>query len=412
VLISGEKIASIGRADRGPERDVIDATGCYVLPGGVDPHAHLLADIPHATAAAARGGTTTALSFTNPESGENDASCLLRRRAQVAQGTAAVDLGLHAMLGDPEHVTADDLAAIRQAGAGAVKVFLAYPSLGIMCSPTRLFELMTQARRLGLLVQVHCENGPLIEALQAEGLTAGRRGAALFAGTRPPEVEAESVASVLATAAITGAPCYLVHLSCAEAMDQIRLARSRPRPPVFAEVCLHHLLLDDRRVTGTDAGDFLVCPPLRPAGHVEALWQAIADGTIDAVGSDHCQDRSPVSDEIPAQAGGTGGLKYGLAGIGARLPLLLSEGLSAGFRSKCWCGWRARIRPGSSGTTRARARWPPAATPTSWSTTRPGSACSATGRSATGRPATAPGPASTRACASAARSALWCAGAR
>jgi dihydropyrimidinase len=116
-------------------------------------------------------------------------------------------------------------------------------------------------------------------------------------------------------------------------MDQIRLARSarsRQRPPVFAEVCLHHLLLDDGLVTGADAGRFLVCPPLRSAEHVEALWQAIADGTIDAVGSDHCQDRSLVSDEIPAEAGGTAGLAYGLAGIGARLPLLLSEGLARG----------------------------------------------------------------------------------
>src|SRR5437660_7370392 len=112
VLVSGEKIAAIGRADPDPPQHVIDATGCYVLPGGVDPHAHLLANIPHATAAAARGGTTTALSFTNPEAGENDVSCLLRRRADVAGGAATVDIGLHAMLGDPEHATADDLAAI------------------------------------------------------------------------------------------------------------------------------------------------------------------------------------------------------------------------------------------------------------------------------------------------------------
>jgi dihydropyrimidinase len=194
---------------------------------------------------------------------------------------------------------------------------------------------MTWARRLGLLVQVHCESGPLIEELLAEALRAGRRGARLFTGTRPPEVEEESVAATMVTAALTGVPCYLVHLSSAEAIEQIRLARTRrvsraARPPVFAEVCLHHLLLDDHGYDGPDAGRYLVCPPLRPAGHVEAMWQAIADGTIDAVGSDHCQTRSAVSDEITDEAGGTAGLGYGLAGIGARLPLLLSEGLARG----------------------------------------------------------------------------------
>jgi dihydropyrimidinase len=343
VLISDGKVARLAEAgltdarpaEGGPDGGQrLDAAGCYVLPGGVDPHCHLMAQVALATAAAARGGTTTALSFTNPDPGQGDLDCLRSRRAELDGGGAVVDVGLHAMLYDPERATPADLAAARRAGAAAVKVFLAYPELGIMCSPRRLFELMADARRAGLLVQVHCESGPLIEALvtravrdRAERAGADRDGARIFAGTRPPEVEEEAVASALAAAALAGAPCYLVHLSSAGAIDQVRLARKRNRPPVFAEVCLHHLLLDDHRYAGADAGRYLVAPPLRPAEHIEALWEAVADGTIDAVGSDHCQTRSAVTGGIAAPGES---YRYGLAGIGARLPLLLSEGMARG----------------------------------------------------------------------------------
>ena len=354
VLISGGKVAGLaeaglagtgpdgaGLAEAGPDRgQQLDAAGCYVLPGGVDPHCHLMAQVRLATAAAARGGTTTALSFTNPDPGQGDLDCLRSRRAELDRAGAIVDIGLHAMLYDPEHATPADLAAARHAGAAAIKVFLAYPELGIMCSPRRLFELMADARRAGLLVQVHCESGPLIEALVTRAVRdravrdraaqAGpdHDGARIFSRTRPPEVEEEAVASALAAAALAGAPCYLVHLSSAGAIDQVRLARKRRRPPVFAEVCLHHLLLDDHRYAGADAGRYLVAPPLRPAEHIEALWEAVADGTIDAVGSDHCQTRFAVTGGIAAPGES---YQYGLAGIGARLPLLLSEGMARGI---------------------------------------------------------------------------------
>ena len=327
VLIGDGKIAGIAEAGSasGP---AVDAAGCYVLPGGVDPHCHLMSGVAAATAAAARGGTTTALSFTNPEPGQGDLESLHRRREELGRGDAAIDVGLHAMLYDPDRATLTDLIEARRAGAAAVKVFLAYPELGIMFSTRRLHRLMSDARRAGLVVQVHCENGPLIEELVDGAVRAGRRGEHVFADTRPPEVEEEAVARTLAVASLTGATCYLVHLSVAGALDQVRLARKRGRPPAFAEVCLHHLLLDDTRHHGPDAGRFLVCPPLRSRAHVEALWAGVADGTVDAVGSDHCQTRSPVLDEIAAPGDS---YEYGIAGIGARLPLLLSEGLRRGL---------------------------------------------------------------------------------
>ena len=329
VLIADGKVAAAGEHRIGA-RQTLDASGCWVLPGGVDPHAHLMAGIGPATVAAARGGTTSALSFTNPAPGEGTAECVLRSRSELERGGAAIDVGLHAAIYDPDHVTHGDLAAARQAGAAAIKLFLAYPELGIMCSTKRLFEIMASARRLGLLVQVHCENGPLIEALEADALKeeaarGTRAGPRIFADTRPPEVEEEAVARTLAAASLARAPVYLVHLSTAGALEQVRLARRRGQPPVFAEACLHHLLFDDSRYARQDAARYLVCPPLRARHQVKALWEGLEDGTIDAVGSDHCQAKTLTGGRLAA-AGHS--YAYGLAGIGPRLPLLLSSAIA------------------------------------------------------------------------------------
>jgi dihydropyrimidinase len=111
-------------------------------------------------------------------------------------------------------------------------------------------------------------------------------------------------------------------------MDQVRLARERGSPALYGEVCLHHLVLDDRCYQGADAERYLVAPPLRPPGHQEALWEALADGTLDTVGSDHCQERSKTAGEFTPDGRGYG---YGIAGVGARLPLLLAHGLARGL---------------------------------------------------------------------------------
>jgi dihydropyrimidinase len=306
----------------------LDATGCFVLPGGVDPHCHIMADVAAATRAAALGGTTTALSFTNPDPGEGAVACLQRRRGELAAARPVVDVGLHAVLPQPDQVAAAGLPALAEAGVCGIKAFLAYPEFGLMWSARGLLGLMTAAAREGLVVQVHCEDGQMIEALAAAAFADRRTGVRVFAETRPPATEAASVAAALAMAEITGARCYLTHLSCSQALDQVRLARRNGLAAVSAEVCLHHLLRDDRCYQRPDGERFLVAPPLRPPGHPEALLQGISGETVDAVGSDHAQQRSKtLGDFAPDGRGYT----YGIAGIGPRLPLLLSHGLARGL---------------------------------------------------------------------------------
>src|SRR5260370_33690505 len=177
-----------------------------------------MTDVAAATRAAALGGTTPVLSFTNPGPGEEAVACLLRRRDELAGAHPTVDVGLHAMLYRPDQVVLADLQALKDAGVSGIKVFLAYPELGIMWSTRGLLELMTVAARQGQVVQVHCEDGQVIAGLAAAAIAAGRTGVRLFAQTRPPEAEAASVALVLGTAAVTGSPCSLVHPSSSPAV--------------------------------------------------------------------------------------------------------------------------------------------------------------------------------------------------
>lgn len=346
VLIRDGRVAAVVAPGRERSGDgIVDAAGCYVLPGGVDPHCHAMASVADAARAAALGGTTTILSFTDPAEGETAVSCLERCIRAVEAARPTVDVGLHAMAGDPEKLSRSEIGAARRAGVSALKVFLAYPELGIMCSTERLYQLMAWAAEAGVIVQVHCEGGSIIECLYAAGLEAGRDPLRLFVESRPSEVEEEAVVRTIAVAALTGATAYLVHLSSAAAVEQVRLARERGRRGLLAEVCLHHLVLDESVYGAADAERFLVVPPLRPPSDAEALWHALSDGTVAAVGSDHAQLRSeapgepapgeePEGGEEPARAGEPrqpgNGFHYGLAGVGARLPVILSEGLARG----------------------------------------------------------------------------------
>jgi dihydropyrimidinase len=324
VGVAGERIAALGLQEGG--REVIDAEGCFVLPGGIDPHTHLLADVASATRSAAFGGTTTAVCFSNPASGEPAADAVVRGRDEI-ETHAEIDVTLHAILGDPDSLTMQDLEGLPGLGVRAVKLFLAFPEQGLMASDGTLYEVLSAARRLGLLVRVHCENGNVIKALIGDYLARGKRQAEYFARSRPPEVEEEAIARTLSIARLAGAPVYITHMTTDRGMRLVRAARTEGQV-AHSEVCLHHLLLDESRCRGPRAERFLVAPPLRAMEQLEALWAALADGTVDTIGSDHSQLRYQPPAKQPRDFTT---LPYGFSAIELRLPLLLSEGLRRGL---------------------------------------------------------------------------------
>jgi len=324
LVVDGERIAGLGSQEGGGE--AVDAEGCYVLPGGVDPHTHLLADVASATRSAAFGGTTSAVCFTNPASGEPAADAVVRGRDEIEKH-AEIDVALHAILGDPNSLTSHDLQRLPGLGVRAVKVFLAFPEQGLMASDGSLYEILRSAARLGMLARVHCENGSVIQALIGEYLASGKPQAEYFARSRPPEVEEEAIARTLSIARLAGAAVYITHMTTDGGIRLVRAARAAGQV-VHSEVCLHHLLLDETLCRGRRAERFLVAPPLRARDQQDALWAALPDGTVDTIGSDHSQLRYQPPAKQPRDFTT---LPYGFAGIELRLPLLLSEGLRRGL---------------------------------------------------------------------------------
>ena len=326
VLVEDGRIAAIRRCDDRVQADErLDARGCIVLPGGVDPHTHPLSDVRPATLAALHGGTTTALAFTAPEPGETPANAW-RRAADELLPQAAIDVRLHPSIWEPDRLTPDDLRELRRLGAASVKLFLAYRELGMAASDRTLVETLHAAAELGLLTMVHCESADMIDALVAEQLARGELGVEGFVAARPPAAEQEAVERVLHHAGRLGAPVYIVHLSTAVSVELVRQARRRGQT-VWAEVCTHHLVLDDSCYDRAQAERWLEAPPLRPREDVEALWEAVVDGTVDTFGSDHAQvPYQPDCDSADFRS-----LPYGVAGIEERLPVLVSEGRRRGL---------------------------------------------------------------------------------
>ncbi len=334
---AGGRVAEVAPeiSPRGTE-PVHDATGKLVVPGGIDAHTHMQLqvgavrvsdDFASGTRAAAVGGTTTIIDYITPERGEDPLAAAARWRAFAELST--IDWGLHLTFTSavPESV----VTAAVEAGITSFKLYLAYPDR-LQVDDGTVVRLMRFARRQGALVTLHCENGPAIEELRREALDAGRTGVIEHARTRPPLLEAEAVARAAVLAELTGAAIYIVHVSSADALAAITAARARG-VDVRAETCPQYLYLDETKLQGPEAPDFVCTPPLRPASHAEALWEGLAKGWIQTVATDHCPfwraDRRAGVLGLPGGFRDFTEIPGGLPGVETRLALLWE-----GVRSK------------------------------------------------------------------------------
>jgi dihydropyrimidinase len=316
--------------------DVVDCTGCFVIPGGIDVHTHLHLpvgavhvsdDFASGTRAAAIGGTTTVVDYVTAYRGEDPLDALAAWQRLAAP--ACVDYGLHMTFTErvPERVIADCV----EAGVTSFKLYMAYPEL-LQVDDDVIVDVMLAATRHGGLVTLHCENGGAIEALRRQALAAGRTGVLEHATTRPAILEAEAVQRAASLAEVAGASVYLVHLSSAPALAAVRDARDRG-VDVFAETCPQYLYLDTARLTGPDGDSFVCTPPLRDPWHAEELWHGLATGTVHTVATDHCPftvaDRRAGTRARPDGWADFTEIPGGLPGIETRLGLVW-EGVVAG----------------------------------------------------------------------------------
>jgi dihydropyrimidinase len=276
---------------------VIDAAGACVMPGFIDPHVHLdlaVGDIRSAddfesgTASAVAGGTTTVIDFVTPARGESLLAALEARRAEAAR--AVCDWSLHMSVLDWDARTADEMARVVEAGVTSFKVYLAYKG-ALQIDDAGLYEVMKRAATLDAVVLVHAENGDAVAALQRDLVAAGDTGPEFHPVSRPPCVEAEATGRALMMARLHGTRVYIVHMTCHEAVEALARAKQRGQP-CHGETCPQYLVLDDRvfSLPGFEGAAYVLSPAIRPVGqgHHEALWAALADGTLDTVATDHC----------------------------------------------------------------------------------------------------------------------------
>jgi dihydropyrimidinase len=335
VLIQGEQIAAVGAVGAPDGANVIDATGCLLLPGLIDNHTHLSMpfmgmwssdDYDTGTQAAAAGGTTCIVDFAIQREPDGLASALEEWQGRAA-GAAHVDYGFHMAITNANAPTIDDMAAMVDAGIASFKLFMAYKG-ELMTRDDALAATMERARDLGGLIMVHAENGDVIDLLVQRALAAGNTSAIHHALTRPEMVEAEATGRAARLAEFTGASLFVVHVTCAAAAAEIEAAQQRGAD-VSAETCTQYLVntIDDLRKPGIEGCRHICSPPLRDASNHEPLWDYVRRGVLESVSTDHC----PFRDEQKGRGLDDFSLvPNGLPAIQHRLAKLWDEGVVAG----------------------------------------------------------------------------------
>ena len=334
VLIEGEQILEIGDNLSGDE--VLDATGCYVMPGGIDPHTHLempfmgtysTDDFESGTRAALSGGTTMVVDFALPSPGQglHDALAMWHNKSTRAN----CDYSYHmAVTWWGEQVFDEMATVIEKEGITTFKHFMAYKG-ALMVQDDEMFASFKRLAELGGIAMVHAENGDVVAELQAKLMAEGNTGPEAHAYSRPSQVEGEATNRAIMIADMAGVPLYVVHTSCEEAHEAIRRARQQGKR-VWGEPLIQHLTLDESEYANPDwdhAARRVMSPPFRNAKHQESLWNGLQSGSLSVVATDHCaftteQKRHGVGDftKIP---NGTGGLED-------RMPMLWTHGVNTG----------------------------------------------------------------------------------
>ena len=340
IGIMDGKITALDQGlDAGAEE--IDATGRLITPGGVDSHCHVeqvsasgiwtADDWFTATRSAACGGTTTIMPFACQHTGQS-LRAVVEDYHDRAGPKAAVDYAFHLIVSDlTPQALGQDLPALIKDGYTSFKIYLTYDALKL--SDAEMLDVLAVARRDGAMVMVHAENNDMIKWMAERLLQAGLTAPKFHAVSRPMLVEREATHRTIALAELVGVPVLVVHVSGAEAIEQIKWAQGRGLK-VFAETCPQYLFLtaDDLDRPGLEGAKHMCSPPPRDAANQEIVWQALTQGVFEVFSSDHapyCFD----DPEGKLKAGPDAHFKQianGVPGLEARMPLLFSEGVGKG----------------------------------------------------------------------------------
>lgn len=335
VLLENGKIAAVGENLPAGDAQVVDCAGKLLFPGFIDGHTHFdlevcgtitADDFATGSRAALRGGTTMVVDFAAPDKGETLAAGLERWRVKSA-GKTACDYSFHMTIDDWNEGISREIGEMMDQGITSFKLYMTYPAM--MIPEGDMYHALLRLREVGGIAGVHCENDGVIRALVAEAKEAGRLSPGSHPRTRPAPLEAEAVGHLLRLAQLADVPVIIVHLSARESLEEVRAARKRGQT-VYVETCPHYLLLEDSVYDNPDfmeAAKFICAPPIRKKADQDALWDALRNGEIDTVATDHCsfttaQKRAGQYDftKIPG----------GLPGVEHRGILMYTYGVAAG----------------------------------------------------------------------------------
>ncbi len=347
ILVVGEKIASIGADLESKGAEIIDAAGKLVMPGGVDPHTHFnlpmfgtVTSDDHYTGhkAAAFGGTTTALDFVSQD--DNSLAACVTAWHERADPLAAIDFGFHMNITHFDQEVSDEIPGLPGLGITSLKVFTAYNDR-LRLEDGEIFQVLRLAKKHNLLTMLHAENGDVIELLTLEALSEGHTTPDWHAKTRPAWGAVEAVLRGSALSAQADAPLYIVHMNVAGEVDQLRYARKHGLN-VMGETCPQYLFFSADKLSRPDGAKWVCSPPLRTPTDNNRLWEGLADGTIQTIGTDHCSffydgtqsimyEGKPVT--IPGKELGKDDftkIPNGLPCVGDRLPILWTYAVRSG----------------------------------------------------------------------------------
>ncbi|HKU21308.1 MAG TPA: dihydropyrimidinase [Terriglobales bacterium] len=336
VAISNGIVVAVGKnLPRENTRQILDAAGKYVIPGGIDVHTHL--DMPFGgttssddfetgTRAAAFGGTTTLIDFAIQYKGQ-----ALRQAFDTwmkkAEGKAVCDYAFHCIITDLPDSRLPEIKPLVEEGVTSFKLFMAYPGV-FMLDDATIFKTFQATAKQGAMVCMHAENGGAIDVIVKQALAEGKTAPKYHALTRPTTAEGEATARAIALAEMAHAPVYIVHLSCNDALEKVREARDRGLP-VHAETCPQYLYLsiENFDVPGFEGAKYVFTPPLREKWHQQKLWEALKND-LEVVSTDHCpfcfkEQKELGKDDFTKIPNGGPGIEH-------RLSLVYSGGVGGG----------------------------------------------------------------------------------
>jgi dihydropyrimidinase len=332
ILIENEVVSVIGAKLEMEADATIDAAGKLVIPGGIDPHTHMelpfggttaADDFRTGTIAAAHGGTTTIIDFAVQYKGQSLIEGIDNWHAK-AEGKTAIDYGFHLITTELEDSQIEEMHTLMDEGVTSFKLFMAYPGVFLVDDAT-IFRAMSAAGERGGLICMHAENGIVINEIIKRALEKGHTAPKYHALTRPTIAEAEGVHRAIAIAEMAESPVYIVHLSCADALNQVRQARDRGIP-AFAETCPQYLFLSiDDYGEDFNGAKYVMTPPLRDKSNQAELWKGLKTDDLQVISTDHCPFCMKEQKELGL--GDFTKIPNGAPGVEHRVPLIYNGGV-------------------------------------------------------------------------------------